>query len=81
MKVAIIGGAGVRVPLLVRGLVRSDLDISDVALFDTDTARLALIEGVTARVADGTPVRSYLYARGLHRRRRVCHHEHPRGWK
>ena len=31
MKVAIIGGAGVRVPLLVGGLSRSDLGISEIA--------------------------------------------------
>ena len=31
MKIAIIGGAGVRVPLLAGGLSRSDLRISEIA--------------------------------------------------
>ena len=36
MKIAIIGGAGVRVPLLVGGLSRSDLRIAEIALYDID---------------------------------------------
>ena len=43
MKVAIIGGGGVRTPLLVRGLADSDLPIGEIALFDTDAERLAVI--------------------------------------
>jgi 6-phospho-beta-glucosidase len=49
VKIAIIGGAGARVPLLVDGLVRSDLPVSEVALFDIDAARLALVARVVAR--------------------------------
>ena len=56
MKLAIIGGAGVRVPLLVRGLVHSDLGITDVALFDTDPQRLRLIADLATRAVDGVPV-------------------------
>ena len=41
MKIAIIGGGGVRTPLLVNGLAQSDLPISEIALFDIDGARLA----------------------------------------
>lgn len=51
MKLAIIGGAGVRVPLLVNGLVQSRLPISDIALFDTDRERLDIISGLAARFA------------------------------
>ena len=56
MKIAIIGGAGVRVPLLVRGLVHSDLGITDVALFDPDEGRLRIIADLARRAIDpGTP--------------------------
>lgn len=51
MKLAIIGGAGVRVPLLVNGLVRSRLPITDIALFDVDGDRLALVAALAARFA------------------------------
>ena len=43
MKIAVIGGAGVRTPLLVRGLAASDLPIDEIALYDIDQARLAII--------------------------------------
>lgn len=56
MKIAIIGGAGVRVPLLVRGLVQSDLGVTSVALFDIDRPRLAIIADLSRRVVDGVPV-------------------------
>ena len=59
MKISIIGGAGVRVPLLVRGLVHSDLGITDVALFDIDQARLAVIANLAQRAGDGVPVTSH----------------------
>jgi 6-phospho-beta-glucosidase len=51
MKVAIIGGAGVRVPLLVGGLSRSDLSISHVALFDIDQDRQRVIASLAAQMA------------------------------
>lgn len=40
MKLAIIGAGGARTPLLVNGLIRSDLPIREIALFDPDEARL-----------------------------------------
>src|SRR5215470_10602520 len=43
MKVAVIGGGGVRTPLLVNGLAQSDLPIDEIALFDTDRPRLSVI--------------------------------------
>jgi 6-phospho-beta-glucosidase len=51
MKIAVIGGAGVRTPLLVGGLTGSDLPIEEIALFDIDRERLSIIGGVASRVA------------------------------
>ncbi len=51
MKLAIIGGAGVRVPLLVNGLVQSRLPVTDIALYDTDLERRDVIGGLAARFA------------------------------
>jgi 6-phospho-beta-glucosidase len=51
MKIAVIGGAGVRTPLLVGGLTDSDLPIEQIALYDIDQARLTAIGGVAARMA------------------------------
>ncbi len=56
MKVAIIGGAGVRVPLLAGGLARSDLRISEIALYDIDQDRLRIIGDLAARMAGGVRV-------------------------
>lgn len=52
MKIAIIGGAGVRVPLLVGGLVRSDLPITSVALYDTDEARERVVADLARRLLE-----------------------------
>lgn len=46
MKIAVIGGAGARTPLLVRTLAGSDLPIDEIALFDIDADRLRAIAGV-----------------------------------
>jgi 6-phospho-beta-glucosidase len=51
MKIAVIGGAGVRTPLLVGGLTDSDLPIEQIALYDVDQARLAAIGAVATRMA------------------------------
>jgi len=48
MKLAIIGGAGVRVPLLVNGLIGRGLPFADVALFDPDRPRLEIIGRLAA---------------------------------
>ena len=48
MKIAVIGGAGVRTPLLVNGLARSDLPIEEIALYDVDAPRLAAIAPLAA---------------------------------
>ena len=59
MKISIIGGAGVRVPLLVRGLVRSDLGVTEVALFDVDHARLRVIADLAERAVPDVPISSH----------------------
>jgi 6-phospho-beta-glucosidase len=51
MRIAIIGGAGVRTPLLVRGLVGSDLPIHEIALYDPDAPRLAIVSALARRFA------------------------------
>jgi 6-phospho-beta-glucosidase len=51
MKLAVIGGGGVRVPLLVNGLVQSDLPIDQIALFDVDRERLNLFGDLASRFA------------------------------
>lgn len=58
MKVAIIGGAGVRVPLLAGGLSRSDLGLSEIALYDLDQTRLPLIASLSAQMAGSVKVRT-----------------------
>ena len=56
MKIAVIGGAGVRTPLLVSGLTGSDLQIEEVALYDADEPRLAIIGGVAERMSAGARI-------------------------
>ena len=56
MKLAIIGGAGVRVPLLVGGFARSTLTIDQIDLYDLDQPRLAVIAGLASRMAHGVRV-------------------------
>jgi len=47
-----------RVPLLAGGLARSDLRISDIALFDIDNTRQQVIADLAAQMAPGVRVRS-----------------------
>ena len=56
VKLAIIGGAGVRVPLLVGGFARSTLKIDQIDLYDIDQPRLQVIAALAARMAHGVPV-------------------------
>jgi 6-phospho-beta-glucosidase len=53
MRITIIGGGGVRVPLLVNGLVHSDLPVDEIVLFDIDAERTRLIGSVAAQFAGG----------------------------
>src|SRR5476649_1695898 len=52
MKIAVIGGAGVRTPLLINGLSHSDLPIDRIALYDDDQERLPIIGRVAELMAD-----------------------------
>src|ERR1700736_1406675 len=62
-KVAIIGGGGVRTPLLVHGLARSkqELETSELALFDIDRERAEVIarlgREIVNRLAGGFQIR------------------------
>jgi 6-phospho-beta-glucosidase len=56
VKISVIGGAGVRTPLLVSGLTHSDLSIEEVALYDADQERLGIIGGVAERMSAGARV-------------------------
>jgi 6-phospho-beta-glucosidase len=49
MKIGIIGGAGVRTPLLVNGLANADLGVDEIALFDVDRPRLDLMADLARR--------------------------------
>lgn len=62
MKVTIIGGAGVRVPLLIDGLAGAGLGIGEFALYDPDAARLAVIGGLAARRAGAARVTTHASA-------------------
>lgn len=53
MKLALIGGGGARTPLLVNGLIRSDLPIREISLYDPDRSRLALMTNL-ARTRAGS---------------------------
>jgi 6-phospho-beta-glucosidase len=61
VKIAVIGGGGVRTPLLANGLAHSDLPVDEIALFDIDLERLEIIGSVATSF---TPlVRTYDDAR------------------
>jgi 6-phospho-beta-glucosidase len=51
VKIAIIGGASVRTPLLVKGLSGSGLPVEEIALFDTDQRRLAAVAALARSYA------------------------------
>jgi 6-phospho-beta-glucosidase len=58
LKIAIIGGAGVRVPLLVGGLSRSDLRITEISLYDIDQDRLRIIAALAGQMSSGVTITS-----------------------
>ena len=60
MKIAVIGGAGIRVPLLVGGLARSDLKVTEISLYDIDRERLGVISNLASQMAGGIIIRSAL---------------------
>lgn len=59
MKLALIGGAGVRVPLLVGGFARSTLTVDRIDLFDIDQPRLAIVADLARRMAPEVPVHAH----------------------
>jgi 6-phospho-beta-glucosidase len=58
MKIAVIGGAGIRTPLLVHGLAHSDLPLSSISLYDPDRERLAVIASICSRLSGNTRIES-----------------------
>ncbi|RXZ78366.1 6-phospho-beta-glucosidase [Paenibacillaceae bacterium] len=54
MKLAILGGAGMRTALLVNGLIRhsEELQFDEVALFDNDEQRLAIMGSLSKYIAE-----------------------------
>jgi 6-phospho-beta-glucosidase len=56
MKIAVIGGAGVRTPLLSAGLAGSDLPLEMLTLYDPDKERLGVIAPLADRLAEGVAV-------------------------
>ena len=59
MKLAIIGGAGVRVPLLVGGFARSTLTVDRIDLYDLDQARLEVVADLARRMAPGVALHAH----------------------
>ena len=62
MKIAVIGGAGVRVPLLINGLASAGLGIEEFALYDPDALRLEVIGPLAARRAGTARVTTHAAA-------------------
>ncbi len=56
MKIAIIGGAGARTPLLTHGISKAGFPVSEVALFDTSASRLEAIGSLAQEFASGFKV-------------------------
>ena len=55
IKIAVIGGGGVRTPLLIHGLADSGIEISSLVLYDPDSARAELMAGIARGIA-GFPI-------------------------
>ena len=53
MKVAILGGGGLRTPLLIRGLCDSRLPVTRVSLYDVDDARVRTVVRIVGDSAPG----------------------------
>lgn len=51
-KVVIVGGGGLRTPLVVHALARAQrsLDLAELALYDVDTARAGIMAGIGRRI-------------------------------
>ncbi|MCK7628102.1 6-phospho-beta-glucosidase [Streptomyces sp. RS10V-4] len=56
MRLTILGGGGFRVPLVYRALLDDPArSVSELTLYDTDPARVAVVSDVLARLAAGRP--------------------------
>ncbi len=62
MKIAVIGGAGVRVPLLVNGLAGAALGIDEFALYDPDQPRLKVVADLAGRRSGAARVTTHASA-------------------
>ncbi len=51
IKVALIGGGGVRTPLLIHGLAEAGVEISELSLFDVDVTRARIMAALGQGVA------------------------------
>jgi 6-phospho-beta-glucosidase len=60
LKIAVLGGASVRTPLLVRGLSASGLPIREISLYDPDQDRLSPIARLARELAQGGTVTASL---------------------
>ena len=58
IKLALIGGGGVRTPLLIHGLAESGVDISELALYDSDLNRAEVMASLGQALA-GFPIKPY----------------------
>ncbi len=59
MRISVIGGAGLRLPLLAQGLATSRLPIRELCLYDTDQEHLATIAPVAAHYAKSIRVLTF----------------------
>ncbi|MBA3296330.1 MAG: 6-phospho-beta-glucosidase, partial [Acidobacteria bacterium] len=62
MKLAIIGAAGARTPLLVNGLTQSDLPIREIRLFDPDQGHLAIMANLARKRCGGVSLTTATHA-------------------
>ena len=58
IKIALIGGGGVRTPLLIHGLAESGVDITELALYDTCMNRASIMASL-GQALTGLPVKPY----------------------
>lgn len=57
LKFALIGGGGLRTPLLMRGLLASKLPVREVSLYDVDSGRLGHMSRLCSAFAGEVPIR------------------------
>ncbi len=56
MKISVIG-CGLRTPLLIHGLTRAALGISNIVLYDTSSSQVQLMASIGRNIASGTGIR------------------------